>query len=741
MSIIYHEKTKTFHLYNEKISYLMKVARNGHLINLYFGKRIKDRDDYDYLFEKAKRAMSVATYEDDETFCPDFMRLEYPCYGNGDFRAPAFELSQPNGSRLSDFVFDHYIIQPGKLSMTGLPHVYCEEETEMTTLVVSFSDPVTNVTMELHYTIDEKRPVIMRHVVFTNQSEHTYYLNKAMSLSLDLVDANYEWIELTGAWSRERHMKNRPLNHGITAIQSLRNTSSNAFNPFVVLKRPNATEDMGEVIGFSFIYSGNFLMQAEVDTFDGCRMMVGIHPQNFCWELKPTDSFVTPEAVMVYSEMGLNDMSHTFHDLYRHRLARGYWRDRPRPILVNNWEATYFDFDEDKILEIAKEAKNLGIELFVLDDGWFGHRDDDTTSLGDWYPNLKKLPNGISGLAKKVNDLGLQFGLWVELEMISEDSDLFREHPNWRIATPSRRVTPGRHQFVLDFANPEVVDFIEQMIDKVLSVANISYIKWDMNRCMTEVFSSAFPASQQGEIMHRYILGVYDLYERLTSRYPNILFESCASGGARFDPGMLYYAPQAWTSDDTDAIERLKIQYGTSLVYPLSMMGSHVSVSPNEQLHRLTSLNMRGNVAYFGTFGYELDLTQMTAEEKTEAKAQVAFMKAHRELIQFGTFYRLKSPFEGNVTAWMVVSDNRKEAIVAWYRVLNQINVGFNRIHLVGLNEDDEYQVNDSDRLFGGDELMNIGLITSDHTCGEWKPQDPSLNGDFTSRIFYLKAK
>lgn len=741
MPIIYHEKTQTFHLYNEKISYLMKVARNGHLINLYFGKHVRDKEDFDYLFEKAHRGMSVATYQDDEFFCPDYMRLEYPCYGNGDFHSPAFEISQPNGSRLSDFIFEDYKIQPGKSAIPGLPHVYCEDEKEMTSLVVTLKDVVSNLSLELYYTIDEKRSVIMRHVVFTNLGENTYYLNKVMSLSLDLPDANYEWLELTGAWARERHIKNRPLNHGITAIQSLRNTSSNAFNPFVALKRANTTEHDGEALGFSFIYSGNFLMQAEVDTFDGCRMMVGIHPQNFCWELKPQESFVSPEAVVVYSDNGLNGMSQTFHDLYRKRLARGYWRDRPRPILVNNWEATYFDFDEDKILAIAKEAKQLGIELFVLDDGWFGHRNDDYTSLGDWYPNLTKLPNGISGLSKKINELGLQFGLWVELEMISEDSDLFRAHPTWRIETPNRRVTPSRHQYVLDFANPEVVDYIEQMIDKVLATANISYIKWDMNRCMTEAFSPVYPASQQGEIMHRYILGVYDLYERLTSRYPKILFESCASGGARFDPGMLYYAPQAWTSDDTDAVERLKIQYGTSMVYPLSMMGSHVSVSPNEQLQRLTSLNMRGNVAYFGTFGYELDLTKMSEAEKAEAKEQVAFMKAHRQLIQYGNFYRLQSPFEGNVTAWMVVSPDQKEALVAWYRALNKINSGFTRIRLVGLNEDEAYCVNDSNRLYGGDELMRIGLITSDHTAGEVKSDNPSLNGDFTSRIYYLKAK
>lgn len=741
MPIQYHFATQTFHLYNEYISYIFKVIRNGHLANLYFGKVIRDKENFDYLFETSTRAMAVCTFEDDMTFSMEHIRQEYPCYGNGDMHSPAFDIQQENGSRLSDFVFSDYKIIKGKPNLHPLPHVYTENDDEMTTLIVTLKDALMGASLNLYYTIDEKRPVIMRSAVLTNEGTQTLNLDKVMSLSLDLPDSNYEMIELTGAWSRERHIKTRPLNHGITAIQSLRGTSSNNFNPFMALKRPETSEHTGVAMGISLIYSGNFLAQVEVDPYEVSRVTIGINPQNFTWILQPQTSFQTPEAVLVYSTNGLNDMSQTFHDLYGRRLARGYWRDRPRPLLVNNWEATYFNFNEQKILEIAREAKNLGLELFVLDDGWFGHRNDDTTSLGDWYPDLNKLPQGIAHLSQQIADMGLMFGLWFEPEMVNTDSDLYRAHPNWRLSTPNRRASHGRHQYILDFSNQEVVDYIYGLMEKILKESKISYIKWDMNRCMSEVYSQALPANQQGEVMHRYILGVYDLYNRLTTNFPEILFESCSSGGARFDPGMLYYAPQAWTSDDTDAVERLKIQYGTSMVYPISSMGSHVSASPNHQLARHTSMQMRGNVAYFGTFGYELDLTKMTEEEKAEAKKQIKFMKQHRELIQYGTFYRLESPFESNVTCWMVVSKDKKEALVGWYRVLNQINVNYQRIVLQGLDENFNYSINDSTYLYGGDELMNIGLITSDHTCGERKPEDPALMGDFTSRIFHLQAK
>ena len=557
---------------------------------------------------------------------------------------------------------------------------------------------------------------------------------------MDLPDYDYEWIQFSGAWSRERHEKVRKLEQGIQSVGSRRGHSSHEHNPFVILKRPTADEFQGEAIGFSLVYSGNFLAQAEVDTHGSTRMLMGIHPDGFDWKLEKGESFQTPEAVMVYTDKGLNHLSQTFHKLYQRRLARGYWRDKARPILINNWEATYFDFTEERIVEIAEKAKECGVELFVLDDGWFGQRSSDKAGLGDWVANRERLPQGIEGLAERISSLGMKFGLWFEPEMVNKDSDLYRAHPDWILQVPERTNSHGRFQHVLDFSRKEVVDAIYEMMSKILGNAKISYVKWDMNRSITECFSAALPADRQGEVFHRYILGVYDLYERLTSRFPEILFESCASGGARFDPGILYYAPQGWTSDDTDAVERLKIQYGTSYCYPVSSMGSHVSVSPNHQLNRETPLYTRANVAYFGTFGYELDLNKLTEEEQEEVKKQIAFMKEYRELFQFGTFYRLSSPFENNVTAWMSVSEDKKTAIVGWYRVLNPVNGSYTRLKLCGLLEDAEYTVEGQNGTFFGDELMNLGILTSDATSGE--AQEGQFKGcDFDSRLYILKAK
>ena len=566
------------------------------------------------------------------------------------------------------------------------------------------------------------------------------HLLSAMSMSLDLPDCDYVWMQLSGAWARERHIKNRRLEQGIQAIDSRRGNSSHEQNPFLVLKRPGTSETQGEAVGFSLIYSGNFQIQAEVDTHDVTRITAGINPEGFDWKLDACESFQTPEAVMVYTEHGLNGMSQAYHRLYRSRLARGYWRDRVRPILNNNWEATYFDFTEERLLEIAAKAKECGVELFVLDDGWFGERNSELAGLGDWIANPERLPEGISGLSRKIEALGMKFGLWFEPEMVNKDSDLFREHPDWILQTPDRSVSHGRYQYVLDFSRREVVDRIHEMMRKILSESRISYIKWDMNRSITECYSAALPADRQGEVFHRYILGVYDLYDRLTREFPEVLFESCASGGGRFDPGMLYYAPQGWASDDSDAIERLKIQYGTSMCYPISSIGSHVSVIPNHQVYRRTPLHTRANVAYFGTFGYELDLNKLTEEEIGQVKEQIAFMKEYREIIQYGTFYRLVSPFEKNETVWMVVSEDQNTALVGWYRVLNGVNMPYSRVKLQGLRPDVIYENEFSHTEHYGDELMNLGLITSDVTSGEIIG-DLVPCTDFESRIYVLKAK
>lgn len=738
MHIIFHKQTKTFHLYNHEISYIMTILPNGHLGQLYFGKAIRDREDFSHLLEDSFRTMSSYLSEEQNTMSLEHLKQEYPVYGTTDYREPAVEVIQPDGSHLSDLQYTEYQIIKGKPKLKHLPATYTEDDSEAMTLIITMKDPVNGLKVNLFYTIFAERAAVARSVQFTNQGSETLHLGRAMSLSMDLPDCNYDWLQFSGVWSRERHLKSRKLEPGIVSVGSLRGSSSHEHNPFIILKRPHTDEEQGEAIGFSLIYSGNFLAQAEVDNQNVTRILLGIHPHTFDWKLEPEADFQTPEAVMVYSCFGLNHLSQTFHSLYQKRLARGYWRDRPRPILINNWEATYFDFTEDKLVEIAEKAKDCGVELFVLDDGWFGARRNDRAGLGDWTACQDLLPNGITGVSERIEALGMKFGLWFEPEMVNEDSNLYRAHPDWILKTPKRGASLGRHQLVLDFSRREVVDCIYNMMAKLLREAKISYIKWDMNRYITECYSAALPADQQGEVFHRYILGVYDLYERLTSEFPHVLFESCASGGARFDPGLLYYAPQVWTSDDTDAIERLKIQYGTSYCYPVSCMGSHVSAVPNHQLHRNTPLYTRANVAFFGTFGYELDLNKLSIKEQEEVKKQIAFMKQYRELIQFGTFYRLRSPFEGNYTSWMVVSPNKEMAIVGWYKTLNQVNAPFNRVRLYGLNPEFCYRLEGSEQSFYGDELMNVGLITSDSMCGTFKDKTPSC--DFDSRLYILKA-
>lgn len=741
MSIVFHEKNRTFHLFNDKISYIMAVLPNGQMGQLYFGKRIHQREDYSYLLEMMARPMGSYVFENDRTLSLEHVKQEYGVYGSTDYRCPAVEILQENGSRISDFCYKSHTVSGGKPKLKGLPATYTESDSEAETLTLVLEDKVTGIELELLYTLFAGSGIIARSARFLNCGKKPVHLLKAMSLCMDLPDHDYDWIQFSGAWARERYPKKRRLETGIQSVGSMRGHSSHEHNPFVILKRPTADEFQGEVIGFSLIYSGNFLAQAEVDTHDTTRVLLGINPEWFDWKLEPGEEFQTPEAVMVYTDRGMNDMSQTFHRLFQKRLARGYWRDRERPILINNWEATYFDFTEERIVEIAKKAKEQGIELFVLDDGWFGKRTSERAGLGDWKANPERLPEGITGLAQKIEALGMKFGLWFEPEMVNKDSDLYREHPDWILSVPERRQSQGRYQYVLDFSRKEVVDYIYDRMAEILGRGKVSYVKWDMNRSITECWSAALPADRQGEVFHRYILGVYDLYDRLNTAFPEVLFESCASGGGRFDPGLLYYAPQGWASDDTDAAERLKIQYGTSYCYPISSIGAHVSASPNHQIMRSTPLYTRANVACFGTFGYELDLNRLTAEEQEEVKRQTAFMKKYRSVLQFGSFYRLESPFEGNVTAWMSVSGDRKTAVVGWYRTLNGINMGYTRVKLRGLEPDSVYRVSEDGALRGeyyGDELMNVGLVTSDADSGELLPgMRPSC--DFDSRIFVLE--
>ena len=739
MPIIYNEKTREFHLYNQEISYIIKILDNDQPGQLYYGKRLTHREDFSHLFEYAMRDMSPYAFEGNSTFSLENIKQEYPTFGCGDMRFPAYEIERENGSHVVEFVYKEHKIYNGKPKLEGLPATYVESDDEAQTLELVLEDTSINTRIVLLYTIYEAFPVIARSVRFECDSDEKITLLSAMSACVDLPDKDYEMIDLAGVWARERHVRRHKLDYGIQSIYSMRGCSSYQFNPFLALARENADEFQGQVYGFSLVYSGNFLAQTEVDNYDTARVLMGIHPNGFKWTLGKGESFQTPEMVMVYSEAGLNGMSQTFHKLYRTRLARGTWRDKVRPILINSWEAFYFDFDAPKLLGLADAATDLGMELFVLDDGWFGKRDDSTSSLGDWYPNEEKLKGTLKELAEKINAKGLKFGLWIEPEMTNKDSELYRAHPDWLLAEQGKRICHSRTQYVLDFSKKEVREYIGDMLENLLAEVPVSYIKWDMNRTFSEVFSNGNDREYQGKVCHKYILGVYELYERLTSRFPHVLFESCASGGARFDPGMLYYAPQGWTSDDTDAIERLKIQYGTSMVYPVSCMGSHVSASPNHQTNRVTPIETRADVAYFGTFGYELDLLKLGEEDKAEIRRQIAFMKEKRDLIQKGTFYRLKSPFEGNETAWMIVSEDQKKALVGYYRVMQPVNVGFKRLKLKGLKEDTCYKVSGYAYDCYGDELMQVGMILSDSASGVWK-KGVNDKGDFQAEVFEIVA-
>ena len=741
-----HVTDTLFHLRNDSLSYIMQILPNGYLGQLYVGPAVPLDVDYSYLLELAARPTSACPFYDNPVFSLEHVKQEYGQYGGSDYRQPAVVMSQPDGSTVTTFQYESHRIEAGKSRLNGLPATYVEDDSEAETLIIVLVDPLTTVRIELSYTLFSSRPVLTRTARFINDGHAEVFLDQAMSACLDLPDAEYEWWQFSGAWGRERHLKTRTLEQGITSIGSIRGNSSAQQNPFVILARPGTDDRQGEAIGCAFVYSGNFLIQAEVDTFDTTRLLVGIHPQGFRWKLRPGSSFQTPEVVFAYTADGLNDLSATLHSLFRERLMRGQWRDRPRPIVTNNWEATYFDFTEDTLIDIARTAQGVGAELFVLDDGWFGARRGERAGLGDWTPNTDLLPDGIAGLSKKVTDLGIDFGLWVEPEMVNVESNLFRTHPDWVIQTPNRRRSVGRFQLVLDYSRAEVVDHVFTQLSDVFSTAKMSYVKWDMNRSLTEVFSSALPTDQQGEVAHRHMLGVYALLERLTTAFPHILFESCASGGARFDAGMLFYAPQAWASDDSDAVERLKIQWGSSFAYPIVSHGAHVSITPNHQVNRVTPLHTRANVAFFGAFGYELDLNKLSDEEIAEVKAQVAFMKEHRELIQFGTFYRLRSPFDSNVTCWMVVNKQKTKAIVGWYRVLNTVNAPFDRVRLVGLDTTKRYRITGNELVDGrdvvrsGSELHNIGLITSDRNSGD-VPQNVTPNRDFDSRLFVLTAE
>ncbi|MBU3215395.1 alpha-galactosidase [Clostridium estertheticum] len=729
MGISYNEVTRVFHLQAGNTSYVMQVYKDGYLSHLYWGRKIKKVNVQELLAGIARGSFSTNSDANDIVLTLDTLPQEYPAYGNTDFRTPAYSVQLENGTTITDLRYKSHRIIKGKPALKTLPATYVESDAEAETLEIVLTDSLLGLKAVLSYTAYNNYDVITRNVRFINEGNTNLKLLRALSMSVDFNNKDYDFMHLYGSWQKERSIERRPLLNGNQSIESRKGASGHQHNPFIALLSKNATEEQGEVYGFSLVYSGNFLAQAEVDQDETTRVSIGINPFDFSWILKQGESFQTPEAVMVYSSNGLGDMSRTYHKLYRTRLCRGEFRDKTRPVLVNNWEATYFDFNAEKIESIAKVGKELGIELFVLDDGWFGKRDNDDCSLGDWVVNTKKLPKGLDNLANRINELGLQFGLWFEPEMVSPNSDLYRAHPDWCLHVPNRTPSESRNQLILDLSREDVCTYIIKSVSNVLSSANISYVKWDMNRNMTEIGSECLPVERQKETAHRYMLGLYRIMDEITSSFPNILFESCSGGGGRFDPGMLFYMPQTWTSDNTDAVDRLKIQYGTSIVYPISTMGSHVSAVPNHQVHRNTSLKMRGDVAMSGNFGYELDLTKFSDEEKGEVKVQVAQYKELREIIQFGEMYRLLNPFEGNETAWMFVTEDKTQAVVAYFRVLALANAPIRRLKLKGLDPNKEYSVFGKDNTYGGDELMYVGLTITD------------LEGDYQSIIWILKSK
>ena len=735
MSIQVNASNRLFHLQTKHTSYVFHVIEDGSLGQLYYGPKIPFKDDYANLNTREEHDCTNTRTDEDVEFQAELLKQEYAGLGKGDYRYPAFQITYPNGSRTSEFQYRDYELKDGKARLTGLPSTFADDSNDSQTLTVKLADG--DLELQLHYTIFADEDVIVRSTTFVNHGK-TVFLNRALSAQLDLPDANYDFIQFAGSWSRERHLHRSHLRPGTQSISSLRTASSHQENPFFMLARPHTDNNQGAVFGFNFVYSGNFLDSIEVDQFDTTRVLIGINPDEFGWKLNSGDSFQTPEVIFSYTDNGFNALSQQLGAFYAQHLINPHFAHQERPILINNWEATFMDFTEDKLMPIVERAKELGIEMFVLDDGWFGHRDDDRSSLGDWFVDEKKFNHGIAGFAKRVHDLDMKFGLWFEPEMISIDSKLYQTHPEWMIKTPGRGQTPGRHQFVLDMSRQEVVDYLFGLMSHIIQDAKLDYIKWDMNRNITEMYGADLPADQQLEFSHRYILGVYDLYDRLTKAFPDVLFESCASGGGRFDLGMMYYAPQAWCSDDTDAIERIKIQDGTSYGYTPSMWGAHVSAVPNDQVGRLTSIDTRAKVAYFGAFGYELDVTELSDEEQATIKQQVAFYKQYRKLFQFGTFYRLETPdTSDNVYGWETVSHDKQTAIGMRYQILNGANPAYIRYYFKGLDPERRYTVNDGSEVFSGAELMNAGYFVPRVMN---RLQSPKVPSDFHADMFIVKA-
>lgn len=727
MGITYYGNEKIFKLDTCRSSYILGLAdEEGFLAHLYYGQRLEDYD-LRYLLRLEEAPFAPSVNDRERVLFYNTLPMEYPAYGLGDYRQSCLKTETQQGHSAVGLTYISHRIYKGKEPIPGLPAVYGTEE-ECETLEILCGDTAAGLAVTLVYSVFPSEDALTRSVRIQNAGSAPLYLTKALSVCLDMENREFEIITEYGGWARERTIQRTPVSHGFQGCCSKRGTSSHQYQPFMALVTPHTDEEQGEAYAIHFVYSGNFTAEVELDQFDMVRAVMGIEPEDFRWKLAPGETFYTPEAVLTYSGEGMGQMTRNLHDLYRKHLIRGKYRDIPRPVLINNWEATYFDFTTEKLLEIAREASSLGIEMLVMDDGWFGSRNDDNSSLGDWFVNEEKLPGGISYLAEQVNCLGMKLGLWMEPEMISPDSQLYREHPDWAIQIPGRRGSLYRNQYVLDFSRKEIRDYIYEKIYRVLSGANIEYVKWDMNRQLSDLGSMGLSRDCQGEIFHRYVLGVYELQERLLRDFPDILLENCSGGGGRFDPGMLFYSPQIWCSDDTDAIERLSIQEGTAMLYPLSAMGTHVSDCPNHMTFRNVPFETRGKVALTGTFGYELDVTKISREEKVQIREQIAEYHSCEKLIREGDYYRIASYRENHeYDCWGVAAKDRSEALVIYIQVRAHANVRSRKIHIPGLLPEAEYRIGEQPGIYTGAALRWAGIYIE------------RMEGDYHGKVLKIK--
>lgn len=724
MGIQFLEEYKIFKLDAKDTSYIISLVEDKYLGLGYFGKKISN-DDITYSVRIFDAPFTPSTNYRDKVPFYDAFPWEYSTNGLGDFRESSISVVDKNGHSAVDVIYKDYKIVKGKPIIENMPATFGNEE-ECETLYLYCFDETLKLDITLIYTVFNNLSVITRSVILKNNDTESINITKVMSMCMDFDNNNFDLLSLHGSWARERHVVRRPITVGKQGISSNRGESSHQDSPFIAILDNNANEDYGNVYGFNFVYSGNHFAQAEGCQFDTTRVVMGINPQDFNWELKANEKFYAPEVTIVYSANGLGEMSRTYHDLYRNHLIRGEYKDKKRPILINNWEATYFEFDTEKLLNIAKESSKLGIEMLVMDDGWFGSRSSDNMALGDWFVNEEKIKGGLKYLVDEVNKLGMKFGIWFEPEMVSPDSDLYRNHPDWCIHIQNREHNLCRNQLVLDFTREDVRDYVFKMVRDVLKSANIEYVKWDMNRQLTNIGSVALNNKNQGELLHRYVLGVYDLMNKITSEFPNVLLENCSGGGARFDPAMLYYSPQIWASDDTDAIERLKIQHGTSLVYPVSSVGAHVSDCPNHTVGRITPFETRGHVALSGTFGYELDVTKISQDDRDMIPKQVEMYHKYNDLVRSGDLYRIANTFEDEFNCVSYVSKNKAEVLVTYVEVLRRPNHRPRRIKLKGLCPNKLYKNIATNEVLHGDTLMNVGVLVKD------------INGDFESKLLYF---